>query len=64
VCASGSWSTIIDVSPFSSNGALMPANRPDTTSEPVHHKQILGYSVIVVLVGPLLVWAGLVLPGW
>jgi di/tricarboxylate transporter len=57
-------STIVDVSPFSTNGALMLANRPDTISEPVYYKQILGYSVIVVLVGPLLVWAGLVLPGW
>ncbi|HET6562548.1 MAG TPA: SLC13 family permease [Marmoricola sp.] len=57
-------STIVDVSPFSTNGALMLANKPDTISEPVYYKQILGYSVIVVLVGPLLVWAGLVLPGW
>jgi di/tricarboxylate transporter len=57
-------STIVDVSPFSTNGALMLANKPDTISEPVYYKQILNYSVIVVLVGPLLVWAGLVLPGW
>ena len=57
-------STIVDVSPFSTNGALMLANKPDTISEPVYYKQILGYSVIVVVVGPLLVWAGLVLPGW
>jgi Na+/H+ antiporter NhaD/arsenite permease-like protein len=57
-------STIVDVSPFSTNGALMLANRPDTISEPVYYKQILTYSVIVVLVGPLLVWAALVLPGW
>ena len=57
-------STIVDVSPFSTNGALMLANKPDTIAEPVYYKQILGYSVIVVLVGPLLVWAGLVLPGW
>ena len=57
-------STIVDVSPFSTNGALMPANRPDTVSEPVYYKQIQTYSVIVVLVGPLLVWAALVLPGW
>jgi di/tricarboxylate transporter len=57
-------STIVDVSPFSTNGALMLANKPDTISEPVYYKQILTYSVIVVLVGPLLVWAALVLPGW
>ncbi len=48
----------------STNGALMLANRPDTIAEPVYYKQILTYSVIVVLVGPLLVWAALVLPSW
>ncbi|HET6740549.1 MAG TPA: SLC13 family permease [Kribbella sp.] len=57
-------STIVDVSPFSTNGALMLANRPDTIAEPVYYKQILTYSAIVVVVGPLLVWAALVLPGW
>ncbi|HET9421740.1 MAG TPA: SLC13 family permease [Nocardioides sp.] len=57
-------STIVDVSPFSTNGALMLANKPDTIDEQVFYKQILTYSVIVVLVGPLLVWAALVLPGW
>ncbi|HEY9393249.1 SLC13 family permease [Nocardioides sp. NBC_00850] len=57
-------STIVDVSPFSTNGALMLANRPDTITEERYYKQILGYSVIVVLVGPLLVWATMVLPGW
>jgi Na+/H+ antiporter NhaD/arsenite permease-like protein len=57
-------STIVDVSPFSTNGALMLANRPPTIEESVYYKQILTYSVIVVLVGPLLVWGVLVLPGW
>jgi hypothetical protein len=64
VAALGVASTIVDVSPFSTNGALMLANRPETVTEPVYYKQILTYSVIVVLVGPLLVWAALVLPGW
>src|SRR6478735_3673583 len=54
-------STIVDVSPFSTNGALMLANRPDTIDESTYYKQILGYGVIVTLVGPLLVWAALVL---
>ena len=57
-------STIVDVSPFSTNGALMLANRPDTISEPVYYKQILAYGALVTAVGPLLVWAALVLPGW
>jgi Na+/H+ antiporter NhaD/arsenite permease-like protein len=57
-------STIVDVSPFSTNGALMLANRPDSIDEQTYYGQILTYSVIVVLAGPLLVWAALVLPGW
>jgi Na+/H+ antiporter NhaD/arsenite permease-like protein len=57
-------STIVDVSPFSTNGALMLANRPDSIDEQTYYRQILTYSVIVVLAGPLLVWAALVLPGW
>jgi Na+/H+ antiporter NhaD/arsenite permease-like protein len=57
-------STIVDVSPFSTNGAIMLANRPDTISEEKFYKQILSYSAIVVVVGPLLVWAAIVLPGW
>jgi len=57
-------STIVDVSPFSTNGALMVANRPDTITEEAFYKQILRYSMIVVAVGPLLVWAAVVLPGW
>ena len=55
-------STIVDVSPFSTNGALMVANRPDTIAEETFYKQILTYSGIVVVVGPLLVWAAIVLP--
>jgi di/tricarboxylate transporter len=57
-------STIVDVSPFSTNGALMLANRPDTIEENVYYKQILAYAAIVTLAGPALVWAALVLPGW
>ncbi len=62
--ALGVASTIVDVSPFSTNGALMVANRPDTISEERYYRQVLGYAVIVTLVGPLLVWAAVVLPGW
>jgi len=57
-------STIVDVSPFSTNGALMVANRPDTISEERYYKQVLYYSLLVTLAGPLLVWAVLVVPGW
>ncbi len=57
-------STIVDVSPFSTNGALMLANRPESIGEQTYYRQILTYAVIVTLAGPLLVWAALVLPGW
>jgi hypothetical protein len=57
-------STIVDVSPFSTNGALMVANRPDTITEEKYYKQVLSYSVLVTLAGPLLVWAAIVVPGW
>ena len=55
--------TIVDVSPFSTNGVLKLANRPDTIDETVNYEQILGYAVTVTLAGPLLVRAALV-PGW
>jgi hypothetical protein len=64
VAALGVSSTIVDVSPFSTNGALMVANRPDTITEEAFYRQILRYSILVVVVGPLLVWAAIVLPGW
>lgn len=57
-------STIVDVSPFSTNGALMVANRPDTITEESYYGQVLRYSVLVTLAGPLVAWAALVVPGW
>jgi di/tricarboxylate transporter len=57
-------STIVDVSPFSTNGALMVANRPDSIGEEKYYKQVLYYSVLVTLAGPLLAWAAFVVPGW
>jgi di/tricarboxylate transporter len=56
-------STIVDVSPFSTNGALVLANAQDVDRDKFY-KQILNYSMLVVLIGPLLAWAALVLPGW
>jgi Na+/H+ antiporter NhaD/arsenite permease-like protein len=48
-------STIVDVSPFSTNGALVMANAQDVDRDRFY-KQILGYAGIVVAVGPLLAW--------
>ena len=57
-------STIVDVSPFSTNGALVLANAPKAVDRDRFYKQILKYSALVVVVGPLVAWAVLVLPGW
>jgi di/tricarboxylate transporter len=48
-------STIVDVSPFSTNGALVLANAQDVDKDRFY-KQILAYAAIVVAVGPLLAW--------
>ena len=56
-------STVVDVSPFSTNGALVLANAQDIEREPFY-RQMLAYSGVVVVLGPLLAWAVLVLPGW
>jgi di/tricarboxylate transporter len=55
-------STIVDVSPFSTNGALVLANA--TGVEPDRfYRQILVYSGVVVVLGPLVAWGVLVVPG-
>ncbi|WP_032377659.1 SLC13 family permease [Rhodococcoides fascians] len=56
-------STIVDVSPFSTNGALVLANAQDVDRD-VFYKQILKYSALVVIIGPLIAWGILVVPGW
>ena len=57
-------STIVDVSPFSTNGALVLANAPDDVDKERFYKQILGYSGIVVVAGPAIAWLIMVVPGW
>ncbi len=56
-------STIVDVSPFSTNGALVLANAQEVDRD-AFYKQILKYSALVVVIGPLVAWALLVVPGW
>ena len=55
--------TIVDVSPFSTNGALVLANAPEGEREALY-RRFLFYSILIVLAGPLLAWLVLVLPGW
>jgi di/tricarboxylate transporter len=64
VCALAVSATIVDVSPFSTNGALVLANAPEGTDKDRFYKQILGYGAIVVVAGPLIAWLVLVVPGW
>jgi di/tricarboxylate transporter len=56
--------TIVDVSPFSTNGALILANAPADIDRDHFYRQMLAYAGVVVLVGPLLAWLLLVVPGW
>ncbi|QCO98483.1 hypothetical protein FCN77_13250 [Arthrobacter sp. 24S4-2] len=57
-------STIVDVSPFSTNGALVLANAPEDVDKDRFYKQILAYSGIVVVAGPAVAWLVMVVPGW
>jgi di/tricarboxylate transporter len=56
-------STIVDVSPFSTNGALVVANAQGVDYDQFY-RQMLVYSALVVVLGPLVVWMLLVFPGW
>ncbi|MFY9554109.1 MAG: SLC13 family permease [Blastocatellia bacterium] len=56
-------STIVDVSPFSTNGALVLANAQGVDKDRFY-RQMLMYSGLVVAIGPLLAWLVLILPGW
>ncbi|GGG63890.1 hypothetical protein GCM10011374_29250 [Kocuria dechangensis] len=64
ICALAVSSTIVDVSPFSTNGALVLANAPESMDRDRFYKQILVYATGVVVIGPLLAWAVMVAPGW
>jgi di/tricarboxylate transporter len=52
-------STVVDVSPYSTNGALVLANAKDVDQD-AFYRQLLIYGAIVVAVAPLLVWLALV----
>ena len=64
ICALAVSATIVDVSPFSNNGALVLANAPEGVDKDQFYKRILGYSGIVIVAGPVLAWLALVVPGW
>lgn len=55
--------TVVDVSPFSTNGALVLAAAPDVDRERFF-RQLMMYGGIVVAVVPAVVWLALVVPDW
>ncbi len=64
ICALSVASTIVDVSPFSTNGALVIANTPESLDRDAFYKQVLGYGVAVTVIGPAVAWAAMVVvPG-
>jgi di/tricarboxylate transporter len=55
--------TVVDVSPFSTNGALVLAAAPDVDRERFF-RQLMVYGGIMVAVVPAAVWLALVVPGF
>ncbi len=56
-------STVVDVSPFSTNGALVLANAQEEGKDAFYRK-LLVVGALVVLIAPLVAWVVLVVPGW
>jgi len=56
-------STIVDVSPFSTNGALVVASAQGVNRDRFYREMLI-YSAIMVAVGPLLTWVVLIVPRW
>ena len=56
-------STVVDVSPFSTNGALVLANAEEEGKD-AFYRRLLLVGALVVLIAPLVAWTVLVLPGW
>ncbi|MCA1185632.1 MULTISPECIES: SLC13 family permease [unclassified Saccharopolyspora] len=54
--------TLVDVSPFSTNGAIVLANAKGVDRE-VFFRRLMVYGGVVVAVGPLLAWLVFVVPG-
>lgn len=63
ICALAVSSTIVDVSPFSTNGALVVASAAKEERDGLFRRFLI-YSGLVVLLGPLAAWLVFVVPGW
>jgi di/tricarboxylate transporter len=55
--------TIVDISPFSTNGAMLLANVSAETHE-WFYKRMLGYAALMCLIGPGLAWFVAAVPTW
>jgi Na+/H+ antiporter NhaD/arsenite permease-like protein len=56
-------STVVDVSPFSTNGALVLANSAEDDQDTVYRKLLIfGFSIVAI--APPVAWAVMVVPGW
>lgn len=55
--------TVVDVSPFSTNGAIVVANVKGVDRD-VFFRKLMGYGAAVVAVGPAVAWAVFVLAGF
>ncbi|UQS26003.1 hypothetical protein L1857_25930 [Amycolatopsis thermalba] len=56
-------SSLVDVSPFSTGGAIAMANAPEPERRRIY-RGLLRFSGAMAVVGPLLSWSILVAPGW
>jgi hypothetical protein len=56
-------SSVVDISPFSTNGALCVANADDQQRDTVF-RQLMVWGMALVVAAPLVTWGLLVVPGW
>ena len=56
-------SSVVDCSPFSTNGALIVANSEEKDREMVF-KRLMQWGMSIMIVAPIVSWGLLVLPGW
>lgn len=61
IAALGISSSVVDCSPFSTNGALVVANSDEQDREMVF-KRLMQWGMSIVVVAPLVAWGALVLP--
>lgn len=61
IAALGISSSVVDCSPFSTNGALVVANSESTDRDMVF-KRLMQWGMSIVVIAPIVAWAALVLP--